>query len=187
LTVTRRFLHFAPESFLLRLSKPLFVILLAALALQCGQSRAPRPALPEAAFAPIAEDEFANFSAALPGFVSALKAAGYQPRSVPNENIASGLARIIRGMEGLPGVADSLAAKGMTWPEFSTTLYKVMTTAAAIAVDMTFAADSSLPKRTKDKGLESDRALAARVPESNREFLTSHQNQLAPLSRLGGD
>ncbi len=160
--------------------------ILAAVLAAPGCARQPAaPKLPEAAYAPLAEDEFARFAGALPAAVAALKSAGFEPDNRPNENIPAGIARIVGGMEKQSGVAESLAAHQTDWAAFSTTMYKVMSAAAAIAVDMAAAADSLKDNSLTQKNLSDDRAFADKVPQDNRDFVINHQEKLLPLSRLG--
>ena len=172
-----------------------YIVVFAAVAgIFCGAPEQERPRadggygpLPAATFEELTQAEVDALVKVLPDVTAALGAAGYAPEFEEDGGIADLIYRSATGMKEVPGVADALKKCDMDWEAFQTTMFKVMSAAAAIGRDMTAAMVDSLGLEGEElemvkAELARGKEFCDRVPVANRNMVTANREKLGPLA-----
>ncbi|HTW92841.1 MAG TPA: hypothetical protein VMH22_14210 [bacterium] len=146
---------------------------------------------PKEALETLTPDELAQFIKALPAFSGALKAAKWSnPNTKEVDDQLGTLSRMVESMN-VPGINDSLRPYG-GWTKVRPTLYKVFAATAAVFVGRQspqfiegLKQDTTERGRHTLKNFEFFKTVCAQIPESNKQLVAQHQNDLQPLGSLG--
>lgn len=146
---------------------------------------------PKEALATLTPDDLAQLIKALPALNRALKAAKWtSPNKKEVADQLSTLSRLVESMK-VPGVNDSLKPYG-GWAKTRATLYKVYAATAAVFIDRTPATlveglkqDTTSRGKATLRNIEFFKAACTQIPETNKQLIVQHQNDLQPLGALG--
>jgi len=153
---------------------------------------------PKEALATLTQDELAQLIKALPALNRVLKAAKWTSPNVWTPANAARmeadqlgtLTRLVESYK-LPGINDSLRPYG-GWAKIRSTLYKVYAATAALGIDRTppervasLKSDTTLRGRTTLRDYEFFKNACAQIPETNKQLVFQHVDDLQPLGSLG--
>ncbi len=142
---------------------------------------------PAQAFDAITKAEMDEYVKAMPGVGQAFRVAGY--KSTNTEDIVADMAATIEGMKDVPGMTAACDQAGTTWDKFRVTTYKIMSTTAAMAMDLAesmaegMAADDEESKAALAE-IKRAKAFYDGVPAENQTVIVEYIEQLGPLDYL---
>jgi hypothetical protein len=156
---------------------------------------------PKEALETLTQDELAQLIEALPALSGAMKAAKWRsPNAVGpshpgreeelEKDQLGTLTRLVESYK-LPGINDSLSPYG-GWAKIRSTLYKVYAATAALGIDRAspelvagLKSDTTLRGRKTLKGYEFFKNACMQIPETNKQLVLQHVDDLQLLGSLG--
>ena len=154
----------------------------------------PGPKWPRESTGTLTEAEVAQFIKLVPTLNAALAAGGWTtPPPKPGEGIDVWLVSFVNGMNGIPGVNESLKTAGSSWSKTRAIMFRVIPAVHAVTIDKTatpelieqLRKDTTAANKQYLKHLEETKAALSQIPSANKELVSKHMQELMPIQIRG--